>query len=69
LQAQLEGNENRIKIARQDLILSIQNYNNQITVFPTSLTNSWFFHFEKLAQWDLPTEEKSANEKAPEVKF
>jgi LemA protein len=69
LQAQLEGNENRIKIARQDLIESIQNYNNQVTVFPTSLTNSWFFHYQKMAQWDLPAEEKAANEKAPEVKF
>jgi len=69
LQAQLEGNENRIKIARQDLILSIQNFNNQVTVFPTNLTNGWFYHYEKMAQWDLPTEEKAANEKAPEVKF
>jgi LemA protein len=69
LQAQLEGNENRIKIARQDLIESIQNYNNQVTVFPTSLTNSWFFHYQKMAQWDVAAEEKAANEKAPEVKF
>jgi LemA protein len=69
LQSQLEGNENRIKIARQDLIESIQNFNNQVSVFPTSLTNSWFFHYQKLAQWDVTAEEKAANEKAPEVKF
>jgi LemA protein len=69
LQAQLEGTENRIKVARQDLIVSIQGFNDLVTVFPTSLTNSWFFHHEKMAQWDVDAEEKKANEKAPEVKF
>jgi LemA protein len=69
LQAQLEGTENRIKVARQDLIESIQNYNNLVTVFPTSLTNSWFYHYEKQAQWDVDADEKKAEEKAPEVKF
>jgi LemA protein len=69
LQAQLEGTENRIKVARQDLIVSIQGFNDLVTVFPTSLTNSWFFHHEKMAQWDLDAAEKKANEKAPEVKF
>ena len=69
LQSQLEGTENRIKIARQDLIVSIQGFNNLVTVFPTSLVNSWFFHYEKMAQWDLDEGEKKAAEKAPEVKF
>ena len=69
LQSQLEGTENRIKIARQDLIESIQGYNNLVTVFPTNLVNNWFYHYEKLPQWDLPADEKAAAEKAPEVKF
>ena len=69
LQSQLEGTENRIKIARQDLINSIQNYNNLVTVFPTNMVNNWFYHYEKLPQWDLPADEKTAAEKAPEVKF
>jgi LemA protein len=69
LQAQLEGTENRIKVARQDLIESIQNFNNLVTVFPTSLTNGWFFHYEKMPQWDVDADEKKADEKAPEVKF
>jgi LemA protein len=69
LQAQLEGTENRIKVSRQDLIESIQGFNNLVTVFPTSLTNSLFFHYEKMAQWDLEADEKKAAEKAPEVKF
>jgi LemA protein len=69
LQSQLEGNENRIKVARGDLIGSIQAFNNLVTVFPTSLTNSVFYHYEKAAQWDVSPDEKAANEKAPEVKF
>lgn len=69
LQSQLEGTENRIKIARQDLIDSIQNYNNLVTVFPTNIVNNWFYHYEKLPQWDLPADEKAAAEKAPDVKF
>jgi len=69
LQAQIEGTENRITVARNRLIASIQNFNNLVTVFPTSLTNSIFFHKEKKPQWDLAPEEKAAAEKAPEVKF
>lgn len=69
LQAQLEGTENRIKVARGDLIESIQGFNDLVTVFPTSLTNSLFFHYPKMAQWDLDEGEKKAAEKAPEVKF
>lgn len=69
LQAQLEGTENRITVARQRLIAAIQDFNNQVTVFPTSLTNSIMFHKEKKAQWDVAAEEKTKNEAAPEVKF
>lgn len=69
LQAQLEGTENRITIARQRYIQSIQEFNNLVTVFPTSITNSLFFHYEKMPQWDLTGEEKTNAEKAPEVKF
>lgn len=69
LQAQLEGTENRITIARQRYIQSIQGFNNLVTVFPTSITNSVFFHFEKMPQWDLTAEEKATAEKAPQVQF
>jgi LemA protein len=69
LQAQLEGTENRIKIARQDLIDSIQNFNNLVTVFPDSLTNNWFYHYPKMAQWDVDADEKKTDETAPQVKF
>ena len=69
LQAQLEGTENRITIARQRYIQSIQAFNNLITVPPTSWTNSLMYHFEKMPQWDMTAEEKATAEKAPEVKF
>ena len=69
LQAQLEGTENRITIARQRYIEHIKKFNNLITVFPTSLTNSLFFKHKKLAQWSVSESEKKDIEKAPEVKF
>ncbi|MGH7443095.1 MAG: LemA family protein [bacterium] len=69
LQAQLEGTENRIKIARQDLIVSIENFNDLVTVFPDSVTNQWFYHYQKLPQWDVDDTEKQNDEKAPVVKF
>lgn len=69
LQAQLEGTENRITVARQRYIESIRLFNNLVTVPPTSWTNSVMYHFEKMAQWDLNPTEKAAAEKAPEVKF
>jgi LemA protein len=69
LQAQLEGTENRITIARQRYIEAIKEFNNEVTVPPDSWTNSLFFHFEKMPQWDLSPEEKGKAEKAPEVKF
>lgn len=69
LQAQLEGTENRITVARQRYIESIKEFNNLVTVPPTSWTNSVMYHFEKMPQWDLSAGEKATAEKAPEVKF
>lgn len=69
LQTQLEGTENRITIARQRYIESIRDFNNLVTVPPTSWTNSLIYHHPKMPQWDLAAEEKAAAEKAPEVKF
>lgn len=69
LQAQLEGTENRITVARNRYIDTIKIFNNLVTVMPTSWTNSLMFKFEKMPQWDVSGEEKAKNEKAPEVKF
>jgi LemA protein len=67
LQAQLEGTENRITVARQRYIESIKMFNNLVTVFPTSLTNSMFFHYDKMPQWNVSEGENV--EKVPEIEF
>lgn len=69
LQAQLEGTENRITIARQRYIESIRDFNNLVTVPPTSWTNSVMYHYAMMPQWDLQGDEKTQVEKPPEVKF
>lgn len=69
LQAQIEGTENRITVARQRYIESINQFNNLVTVPPTSWTNSVMYSFEKMPQWDMPADEKAQAEKPPEVKF
>lgn len=69
LQAQLEGTENRITVARNRYIESIKGFNNLVTVPPTNFTNMLFYKFDKMPQWDLEADEKKAAEKAPEVKF
>lgn len=69
LQAQLEGTENRITVARQRYIESINVYNKLVTVPPTSWTNSLFLHHEKMPQWDMSADEKAKAEKAPEIKL
>ncbi len=65
LQAQLEGTENRITTARRRYIETVKEFNNLVTVFPTNLTNSLFFHHEKKPQFTIAEEEKVA----PKVQF
>lgn len=67
LQAQLEGTENRITIARQRHIENIKAFNDLVTVFPTSLTNSLFFKNPKMPQWTVDNVE--AIKEAPKVEF
>jgi len=69
LQAQLEGTENRITVARNRYIEHIKSFNNLVTVPPTNITNMIIYRFEKMPQWDVTEAEKAAVEKAPEVKF
>ena len=69
LQAQLEGTENRITIARQRHIEAIREFNNLVSVPPASWTNSLFYQHEKMAQWALDAAEQQAIEKAPEISF
>lgn len=69
LQAQLEGTENRITNARREHIEAIGQFNELVTVFPTSLTNSLFLHHEKMPQWTVSEDEKQQIEKTPQVTF
>ena len=69
LQAQLEGTENRITVARNRYIETIKGFNNLVTVPPTSWTNSIMYNHQKMAQWDVEADEKQKIEKPPEVKF
>ena len=67
LQDQLEGTENRITVARQRHIESIKQFNDLVTVFPTSLTNSLFYGYDKMSQWDV--ENRETIEQAPGIEF
>jgi LemA protein len=66
LQAQLEGTENRIGIARRRYIESVQQFNNLVTVPPTSWTNAVMYKKQPKAQFTATT---AGAEKAPAVKF
>jgi LemA protein len=66
LQVQLEGTENRIAVARNRYIQSVQEFNNLVTVPPTSWTNSVMYKKQPKPQFAATT----ANaEQAPKVKF
>lgn len=65
LQAQLEGTENRITIARRRYIDSVREFNNLVTVFPTNLTNSIIHKFEKKPQFSVSETETQT----PNVQF
>jgi LemA protein len=66
LQAQLEGTENRIGIARRRYIEAVNDFNNLVTVPPTSWTNSLVYHKQPKPQFTATT--AGAGE-APKVKF
>lgn len=66
LQAQLEGTENRIAIARRRYIESVKGFNDLVTVPPTSWTNSMFYKKAPKAQFTATTPGAAA---APQVKF
>lgn len=67
LQSQLEGTENRITVARNRYIEAIKQFNNLITVPPTSWYNSMMLHLAKKPQFQVENIQEA--EKAPAVKF
>lgn len=66
LQAQLEGTENRIAVARQRYIKAVQGYNTEVVQFPTNLT-AMLFGFKEKPQFTVENEKDVA--KAPKVDF
>jgi LemA protein len=66
LQVQLEGTENRISVARRRYIDQVRQFNDLVTVPPTSWTNALVYHKQPKAQFTATTE---GAERAPEVKF
>ncbi|CAN5807788.1 LemA family protein [soil metagenome] len=64
LQAQLEGTENRIKVARNDFNAAVQDYNVKVRSFPMNLLAGMFGFKAKPGFQADP-----GSERAPEVKF
>ncbi len=67
LQAQLEGTENRITVARNRYIEAIKNFNNLVSVPPTSWYNGIFLKHAKKPQFQVDNIQEAQN--APAVKF
>ncbi len=66
LQAQLEGTENRIAVARQRYIKSVQDYNVTVRSFPSNLT-AMLFGFKTKPNFTVENEREIA--KPPKVEF
>ena len=66
LQAQLEGTENRITVARGRYIQAVQDYNAYIRQFPQNLTAMMFGHDQKP---NFSVENEKAISEAPSVDF
>lgn len=66
LQAQLEGTENRIAVARKNYIDSVQAYNSTVRKFPTNLTAK-VFGMQTKANFSIDNEQAIST--APKVTF
>ena len=67
LQAQLEGTENRISVARRDYIAAVQAYNSEIRTFPGRIWHSLLYSDLELRETFEATTENA--EQAPSVQF
>ena len=66
LQAQLEGTENRITVARNRYIKAVQEYNTVVRSFPSNLTAMMFGHQVKPS---FTVENEKEISRAPKVDF
>lgn len=67
LQAQLEGTENRITVARGRYIETVAAYNKSVRFFPTNLTAKYLLGAEPKQQFTVDPSENV--EKVPEIDF
>lgn len=66
LQAQLEGTENRITVARNRYIKSVQDYNTTVRSFPSNLT-AMMFSYKAKPNFSVENEKEISS--APKVDF
>ena len=66
LQAQLEGTENRIAVARNRYIKAVQDYNVTVHSFPSNLT-AWALGYKEKPNFSVENEQALA--KPPSVNF
>jgi len=66
LQAQLEGTENRITVARNRYIIAVKEYNITVRSFPSNLT-AMLFHYSTKPSFTV--ENEAAISAAPKVDF
>lgn len=66
LQAQLEGTENRVTVARNRYIDAVKAYNISVRSFPSNLTAKWFGYEAKPS---FTVENEKEISKAPSVDF
>jgi LemA protein len=64
LQAQLEGTENRIAVARRNFNQSVQSYNSELRTFPNNMFAGWY-GFERKGYFEAT----AGAEQAPTVQF
>jgi LemA protein len=65
LQAQLEGTENRIAVARKRYIENVAEFNKMVRYFPTNLTAKFLLHLTPREPFTVAEETK----KTPKVEF
>jgi len=66
LQAQLEGTENRIAVARRDYILAVQQYDTELTTIPGRWYHSLFYgSYQPIQNFTISEQAQQA----PQVKF
>ena len=65
LQAQIEGTENRIAVARKRYVESVQTYNTKVRSFPYNLTAQYLLGLKVRETFSAD----EAAQKPPQVKF